>query len=109
VLRWDNSHDLVSEFSKQGSLSGLRHKISDHVAGGAPLDCEFLLFDSIRYKVVADVDMLRAFTAQGLAIPFQEHGTTIVLIDNVLMDLPSLCLDEISRPADCWHAVVDCN
>ena len=69
MLNWDYAHDLVSELSEQSSLERFRHKIGDHVAGWAPLDCEFLLLDAIRYKVVADVDVLRAFTARGFAVP----------------------------------------
>ena len=69
MLCRDNAHDLVAELPEQGSLEGFCHKIGDHVAGWAPLDCEFPLLDAIRYKIVADVDVLRAFAARGFAVP----------------------------------------
>ena len=87
-------------------MSGLSHKIGDHVTGWAPLNSEFLLFDSIRYEVVTDIDVIRALAARGFAILFEEYGTPIVLIDNILTDFVSLSLDKLSCPTDGWHTVI---
>ena len=106
ALSWDNSHDLVSKLPKESYLSGQCHKVGNHVAGWTPLDSEFLLIYLIRYKVITDVNMLCALAARCFAILYQKHGTSFVLIENVLSDVTSLSLDKISCPADGWHAVI---
>jgi hypothetical protein len=94
---------------EEGALSGLCHKIGDHIAGWAPLDSELLLLYPVSNKIVPDIDVLSALAAGGFAILFQQHGTAIVLVDNVLTDFSSLSLDKVSSPADGWHAVIDTN
>ena len=106
VLCGYNSHNLVPELPKQASLEEFCHKISDHVAGWTPLDGEFLLFDPVCYKIVPDVDVLRAFTTRSLAIPFEEYGTLVVLVNDVLADFVSLSLDKVACPTDGWHTVI---
>jgi hypothetical protein len=105
ALSRDHTHDLVAELLEEGALSGLCHKI-DHIAGVAPLDSELLLLYPVGNQIVADIDVFRALAAGGFAILFQQHGTTIVLIDNVLTDFTSLSLDKVSSPADGWHTVI---
>ena len=106
ALCWDYSHYLVLELLEKSALGGFGHEVGNHIAGWAPLHGQLLFINPIRYKEVADMDMLRALAARSLAIPFEKDGTFIVLVDNVFSDLVALGLQEISCPADGWHTII---
>jgi hypothetical protein len=107
--RGSDSHDLITELLEKSSLSRFCHEVSDHVLRRTPFDREVLLADPISYKIVSDVDMLRALTARCFAVLLHENGALVVLIDNVFADCVSLCFQEIARPQYCWHAIIHAN
>lgn len=51
--------------------------------------------------------MLRAFAARSPAILLQKYGTLIVLEDDVLTNRIALRLQEIARPEDGRHKVIN--
>jgi hypothetical protein len=65
-------------------LQRFRHEVSNHEASGTPLHIEFFSTDSISHKEVSNVDVLRTFTTQGLAILFKENSAPVVLVQDVL-------------------------
>jgi hypothetical protein len=71
----------VSELLEQSALEErFSHKVSNHEASGTPLRIEFFSTDTIGCKEVSDVDVLRTFSARGLAILFKENSALVLYL-----------------------------
>ncbi len=79
----DDTHNLIPKLTKQRPLSGLGHKIGDHVLRGAPLHGHLVLLDTVSDKEETNVDVFSSLGAGSLAILLQKNGTLIVLVDNI--------------------------
>ena len=90
VLGWDDSHDLVSKFLEKSALGGFGHEVCNHVSRRAPFHRQLLVLDPICYKKISDVDMLRPLAARSFAVPLQEDGTLVVLVDDTLYPWASM-------------------
>jgi hypothetical protein len=68
----NHTHKFVSnKFDELFTLEWLCHKVSSHVTSGTPFYTEFFVPDSVSYKEILNVDVLRALTARGFAILFK--------------------------------------
>jgi hypothetical protein len=101
------THQEISELREQSSLERFGHEIAYHIAGGTPLDAQFLIADTIRHKEVPDVDVLGALATRGFAIFFEENGALIILEQDILGHIVTLSLQEVPSPTYCRHAVFD--
>ena len=106
ALCWDYSHYLVSELLEKSALGGFGHEVCNHVSRRAPFHRQLLVLDPVGYKKISDVDMLRPLAARSFAVPLQEDGTLVVLVDDIVSDFISLGFHEISSPAYCWHQII---
>ena len=53
--------------------------------------------------------MFGALATGSFAILLQQHGTLIVLEDNVLTNTITLGFQKVSRPQDGWHQIIHSN
>jgi hypothetical protein len=89
------------------TLQWLREEVADHLIGWAILDTQLTILDSIANKEVPNVDMMGAMAAGCPTILFQQHGTHVVLIHNVVIHSVPLSFHEVAHPNDQWHSIID--
>ena len=85
-------HYLLTEAVKLGSMEGFCHVISDHLICWTIFDVNVAFSLLIGNVEVADVQMTRAFTSTLVSVGLKQHGTFVVLIEDILFDWISLCL-----------------
>ena len=102
-------HNLVSELLKLGPLEWFCEEVGDHISGGTILDGYFFGCNSISHEKISDVNMSGPFAAGTLTVLFKKDGALIVLVDNVLRRVVTLCGEEIPSPQHLWHDVVYAN
>ena len=83
-------HYLLMEVIKLGSVQGFCHVISYH------LICQTIFDVNVAFGFwsVMDVQMKRALASTLASISFEQHGALVVLIEDILLDGISLCLEE---------------
>jgi hypothetical protein len=52
---------------------------------GAELNAQLSILNPVCYEKIFDVNMPSSFTTGAASIPFQEDGTLVVLIDNIVI------------------------
>jgi hypothetical protein len=91
-------HDEGSELLKQFSLQGFTHVVSTHLHGGQILNIQVVLGHLITQEEVPNIQSPCPLTGTLLAIGFQNNGTLVVLVEDVVLDGVSLCLHEELGP-----------
>ncbi len=84
-------HDCLLELVELASMKRLRHEVSIHFIGWAELHFDFSFVDSVRDEEVADVQVSGMLARTCPSILFQQHRTLIVLTNNVVFDIKTLC------------------
>jgi hypothetical protein len=88
------SHDEGSELLKQFSLEGFTHVIPPHICSGQVLDIQVVLGHLIGQKEIPDDQSPCPLAGTLLSIGFQEDGTLVVLVEDVVLDEVPLSLHE---------------
>ena len=87
-------HYLLTEAVKLGSMQGFCHVISDHLICQTIFDVN-LVFDLLIGDIeVSDVEMMRVLASTLTSIGLKQHGTFVVLIEDILLNWISLCLEK---------------
>ena len=87
-------HYLLTEAVKLGSMQGVCHVISDHLICQTIFDVN-LAFDLLIGDIeVSDVEMMRVLASTLASIGLKQHGTFVVLIEDILLNWISLCLEK---------------
>jgi hypothetical protein len=93
-----NVHNQVSELFKLGSLEWFGEEVSDHIPGRTVFDGDFLGCNSVSHEKISNINMAGAFATGALAVLFEKDGALIVLVDDILRRVITLCREEISSP-----------
>ena len=87
-------HYLLTEAVKLGSMQGFCHVISDHLICQTIFDVN-LAFDLLIGDIeVSGVEMMRVLASTLASIGLKQHGTFVVLIEDILLIWISLCLEK---------------
>ena len=85
-------HNLLMEVVNLGSMQGFCHVISNHLICQTILDVN-VAFGLLDGNVeVSDVQVMRVLASTLASIGLEQHGTFVVLIEDVLLDGISLFL-----------------
>ena len=87
-------HYLLMEAIKLGFMQGFCHIISDHLICKTIFDVNVAFGLWIGNVEVSDVQMTRALASTLVPIGLKQHGTFVVLIEDILLDWISLCLEK---------------
>ena len=79
-------HYLLMEAIKLGSMQGFCHVISNHLVCQTLFDVNVAFGLSISDIEVSDVQMMRALSSTLASIGLEQHGTFVVLIEDILLD-----------------------
>jgi hypothetical protein len=104
-----NVHNLVSEFLKLGPLKRFYEEVGGHISGRTILDGDLLGCNSISHKKVSHINMTGSLATGTLTVLFKKDGALIVLIDNVLRRVVTLCGEEVLSSQHLWHDVIHAN
>ena len=85
-------HYLLMEAIKLGSMQGFCHVISNHLICWTIFDVNVAFGLLIGDIEVSDVQMMRVLASTLASIGLKQHGTFVVLIEDILLDWISLCL-----------------
>ena len=75
-------HYLLTEAIELSFMQGFCHVISNHLICQTVFDVNVAL---------SDVQMMRALASTLASVGLEQHGTFIVLIEDILLDWISLC------------------
>ena len=87
-------HYLLMEAIKLGSMQGFCHVISDHLICQTIFDVNVAFGLLIGDVEVSDVQMMRALASTLVSIGLKQHGTFVVLIEDILLHSIMLCLEK---------------
>ena len=76
------------------------HVISDHLVCQTIFDVNVAFGLLISHTEVSDVQMMRVLASTLASIGLKQHGTFVVLIEDILLDCISLCLKN-----NCVHII----
>ena len=85
-------HYLLTEAVELGSMQGFCHVISDHLICQTIFDVNLAFGFWVGDVEVSDVQMTRALASTLVSIGLEQHGSFVVLIEDILLDSISLCL-----------------
>ena len=85
-------HYLLMEAIELGSMQEFCHAISNHLICQTIFDVNVAFSLLISDVEVSDVQMMRVLASTLVSIGLEQHGTFIVLIEDILLDWISLCL-----------------
>ena len=85
---------LSMEVVKLGSVQRFCHAISDHLIHWTIFDVNVTFGLLVGNVEVSDVQVTRALANTLVSVVLEEHGTFVVLIEDILLDGISLCLEE---------------
>ena len=87
-------HYLLTEAIELGSIQGFCHVISNHLICWTIFNVNVAFGLLIGYVEVLDVQMTRALASTLTSIGHEQHGTFVVLIEDIVLDWISLCLEK---------------
>ena len=87
-------HYLWMEVVKLGSMEGFCHVISDHLICWTISDVNVAFGLLVGNIEVSDAQVTRALASTLVSVGLEQYGTFIVLIEDILLDGISLCLEE---------------
>ena len=73
-------------------MQGFCRVISNHLVCGTMFDINVAFGLLISDIEVSDVQMMRALASTLVSVGLEQHGTFVVLIEDILLDWISLCL-----------------
>ena len=85
---------LPTEAVKLGSMQGFCHVISNHLICQTIFDVNMAFGLLISDTEVSDAQMMRVLASTLLSIGLEQHGTFVVLIDDIQLYWISLCLEK---------------
>ena len=85
-------HYLLTEAWKLGSIQGFCHVISNHLICQTIFDVNVAFGLLIGDVELSDVQMTRVLARTLASVGLKQHGTLVVLIEDILLDWISLCL-----------------
>ena len=91
-------HYLLIEVIELGSMQGFCHVISDHLICWTMFNVNVAFGLFIGDVEVLDVQMMRVPASTLASVGLKQHGTFVVLIEDILLDWISLCLEKYSCP-----------
>ena len=87
-------HNLLPEVVKLGSVQGLCHVISDHLICQTISDVNVAFGLLVSDVEISDVQVMRVLASTLASIGLKQHGAFVVLIEDILLDGMSLCLEK---------------
>ena len=85
-------HNLLMEVVKLGSVQGFCHVISDHLICWTISDVNVAFGLLVSDVEVLDVQVMRVLVSTLASVGLKQHGTFVVLIEDILLDWISLHL-----------------
>ena len=86
-------HYLLTEAFILGSMQGFSHVISNNLICWTILDVNVAFGLLVGDVEVSDAKMTRVLASTLASIGLEQHGTFVVLIEDILLDGISLCLE----------------
>ena len=83
-------HNLLPEVVKLGSMQEFCHVVSDHLVCQTISDANVTFCLLVCDVEVVDVQVTRALVSTLASIGLKQHGTFVVLIEDILLDWISL-------------------
>ena len=87
-------HNLLMEVDKLGSVLWFCHVISDHLICQTISDVNVAFGLLVSNVEVSGVQVMRALASTLASIGLEQHGAFVVLIEDILLDRISLCLEK---------------
>ena len=87
-------HNLLPELLELGSMKRLGEVVTNHVISGTILNADVSLLLLISNKEVPDVEVSGPLASRLPTIGFQQHGTPVVLVQDVVLERITLCFQE---------------
>ena len=87
-------HCVQMEAIELGSRQGFCYVISDHLVCETIFDVNVAFGLLVSDVEVSYVQMMRALASTLVSVGLKQHGTFIVLIEDILLDWISLCLEK---------------
>ena len=87
-------HYLLTEAIELGSMQGFCHVISSHLVSWTILNVDVAFGVFISDVEVSDVQMMGVLASTLGSIGLKQHGTFVVLREDILLDWISLCLEK---------------
>ena len=87
-------HNLLMEAIELGSMQGFCHVISNRLISQTIFDVNVTFGLLIGNIEVSDVQMTRVLASTLASISLEQHGPFVVLIEDILLDWISLCLEK---------------
>ena len=87
-------HYLLTEAIKLGSMQGFCHVISNHLICQTIFDVNVAFGFLVGNVEVSEIQMTRALASTLASVGLEQHGTFVVLIEDILLDGISLYLKE---------------
>ena len=87
-------HNLQAELVKLGSVQGFCHVISNYLICRTIYDVNVAFGLLVSNVEVSDAQVTRALASALASIRLKQHGTFVVLIEDILLDGISLCLEK---------------
>ena len=87
-------HNLLLEIIKLGSMQGFCHVISDHLISQTISDVNVVFGLLVGDVEVLDVQVTRVLASTLVSVGLKQHVTLVVLIEDILLDWISLCLEK---------------
>ena len=85
---------LLMEVVKLASMQGFCHVISDHLICSTISDVNVAFGLLVGNIEVLDVQVTRALASTLASVGLEQHVTFVVLIEDILLDGMSLCLEK---------------
>ena len=86
-------HYLLMEAIELGSMQGFCQVISNHLIFQTIFDVNVAFGLLISDIEVSDVQMMRVLASTLVSVGLEQHGTFVVLIEDILHHWISLCLE----------------
>ena len=93
-----STHDVITKTTEKRSLKRFCKIVCQYFLSRAVLQRKGLALDMIPHIEVANVQVFRLFCAGLSSIPFEKHGTHIVLIQHCFPNSHPLVLQELLCP-----------
>ena len=87
-------HNLLPEVVKLGSVQGFCHVISNHLVCQTISDVNVAFGLLVGDVEVLDVQMMRVLASTLASVDIEQHGTLVVLVEDILLDRISLRLEK---------------
>ena len=99
-------HDNLAELEELFSLQWICKVVRNHVICRAVFDFKFVILDPVSYKIISDVYVSGSLGDGLISVVLKEDGRLIILEHYRRVNVISLTIEKVVRPADMRHEII---